>query len=149
MSQSPCIYVLNKNHPKYEECLGDLDWILSDEYAEVIEARLTSMRGTTTTMYLADRFEPNMLVGKVGEWIDVQKQIQNDVACFLDDRLPADMSMDSFTARVQPYHDNTQPYKRRNEQGDLDLVHELVEFLQSADESTVAAKDLYVVRSWW
>lgn len=149
MSQSPCIYVLNKQHPQYASLLTEIDWVLSDEYADVIEARLQSMRGLTTVMYLGDRFVPYKLNAFVGEWVDVRKQIESDIECFLAGKLPDDLAEGSFTALLQPHHGNTAAYQRRNEQGDLELVTELVEFLQEVSESKISETNLAVVRSWW
>lgn len=149
MSQSPCLYVVNKTHPKYEELLGEIDWILNDEYADLIEARLQSMRGMTTVMYLGDRFEPHQLNALVGDWETVKKQIESDMTCFLEGKLPDDLPESSLTATIQPYHGGTAAFQRRNEHGELDLVKLLNEFIQEVNDSKAPASDLMVVRSWW
>lgn len=149
MAQAPCLYIVDKTHPKYSSLASEPDWILSDEYSEMIEASIQSSRTLASTMYLDDRFEPFVFAAVIGDWITVKKQIESDIKCFLEGKLPDDLSATSLTATIQPFHGYTAAYQRRNSEGELELVKELTEFLQEASEIKIPECNLMVIRSCW
>lgn len=148
MSESPCIYVMDKSHKEYPDFLAELDFIHLS-YQELIVAELTSTRGTALKMYLSDRFTTPTQTGVVGQWVDVRPQFIADIECFEQGEVPSDMDENSWTVRPQPHFNNQPPYKRLNDKGELELVMELKAFVKHTDAVPIHVDNKVIIRSWW